>query len=132
MKRITSILALTLLTGALVAAPVSAQGSPIVPDAIYADGQLYGTILLGGLPYRNNAHSFDRLFLVPGQAPVAEAAPGNKGYNGGRWLPVPVTWNVAAYPLRSYAEVQAAATAGHITLGSPITSAAFSCPLIPR
>lgn len=130
MKRTAASLSLALLALVLVAAPAGAKGSPIVDDAIWADGSLHGTILLGDLPYRDNAHSFDQLFMVPGQAPVSEAAPGNPGYNGGRWLPTPVTWNTDPYLLTSYAEVMAAVAAGHISLGSPMTDAAFLCPLI--
>lgn len=132
MRNTFSVLAVAVLTVGLLAGPASAEGSPIVPDAIWADGELHGTILLGPLPYRDNDHSFDQLFLVPGQQAVAEAAPDNPAYKGGRWLPVPVTWNADPYLLTSYAEVQAAAAAGDITLGNPVTEAAFSCPLLPN
>jgi hypothetical protein len=127
------LLAATMLLGALAlpaaAAPGGIPGSPIVPDAIYADGRLFGTIGLGPLPYNGNAHAFDQLFMFDGQPPVAEAAPG-RGYNGGRWLPVPVMWAGEPYLLRSYAEVMAAAEAGDIVLGSPDVDGAFLCPLI--
>ena len=83
----------------------------------------------GALPYNGNDHSFDRLYMVPGQQAVAEAAPG-PGYNGGQWLPVPVTWNVDPYLLTSEDAVMAAADAGHITLGMPQYDATFLCPLI--
>jgi hypothetical protein len=63
---------------------------------------------------------------------VSEAGPGNPDYNGGRWLPVSVTWNSDPYLLTSYDEVQAAAAAGDITLGEPERDSAFLCPLIPQ
>ncbi len=137
MKRIFTAALAALAAAALVAAPAAAApggepGSPIVPDFIYADGELYGTILQGPLHYNGNPRSFDKLFLVPGQAPVSEAAPGNRDYNGGRWLPTPVTWNVAAYPITSYSQLHAAAMNGDVTIGTPITEAAFLCPLIPN
>lgn len=119
----------------LLAAPAAAArggtpGSPIVPDAIYADGELHGTILQKALPYNGNDASYDRLFLVPDQPPVSEAAPGNRDYNGGRWLPTPVEWVSAPYLLTSYADVAAAAAAGHLIVHDPVTEDAFLCPLI--
>ncbi len=137
MKRIAIVALAALMAVALVAAPAAAApggepGSPIVPDFIYADGELYGTILLGSLPYNGKPKSFDKLFLVPGQAPVSEAAPGNRDYNGGRWLPTAVTWNVTAYTITSYAQLHAAAMNGDVTIGTPMTDAAFLCPLIPN
>jgi hypothetical protein len=117
---------------ALVAGPALAAKDPIVPDAIYADGELFGTVLQGSLPYNGHDASYDLLFGVPGQQAVSEAGPGNADYNGGRWLPVSVTWNSDPYLLTSYDEVQAAAAAGDITLGEPDRDGAFLCPLIPQ
>ncbi len=135
MKRFLLVAVLAVgLTAALAAPAVAARGgvpgSPIVASAIYADGTLFGTVPQGSVPFNGNEQSFDRLYMVPGQPAVAEAAPG-AGYNGGRWLPVPVTWNVSPYPLTSSAQVLAAATAGDITLGTPQYAGTFLCPLIP-
>lgn len=136
MKRIL-ILAVAVLMAVTTAAPAFAAnpgGGPITPDFIYADGDLYGTILKGSLPYNDNSHSFDQLFLVPGQQPVAEAAPG-QGYNAGRWLPTPVT-KTATFPsghmITSAADLAMAETYGWVTIGVPDTGAAFLCPLIPN
>lgn len=137
-KLVTTLLAALLLVGAAGSGALAAQKgnqgqgqeSPIVADAIYADGRLFGTILLGDLPFNDNAHSFDKLFMIEGQPAVAEAAPG-PGYSGGRWLPVAVTWNTEPYLLTSYAAVQAAASAGDVSLGAPQHDDAFLCPLIP-
>lgn len=132
MRRIAMLALATLLllgTGATSALATPQGSPPIDPDAIYADGTLFGTIGLNPLPFNDNPHSFDTLYLVPGQQPVAEAAPG-PGYNGGRWLPVSVTWNTTPYLLTSYDAVQAAADAGDITLGAPQYEATFLCPLI--
>jgi hypothetical protein len=138
MPRLRILLAVTaLLVGALAAPALAARGgnpgSPIAPDAIWADGSLYATIGQGPLHYNGHDDSFDVLVLVPGQAPVSEAAPGNPDYNGGRWLPTPATWTGAATPLlTSYADVMAAVDAGHLVLEAPHTGAAFLCPLIPN
>jgi len=134
----TAIIALAFAVPAL-AAPGGVKGSPIIDGAILADGEAYGVILLGPLPYNGNDHSFDTLYVFPGmeQGPVAEAAPG-KGYNGGRWIPTPVTWNVDPYPLTSAAAVEAAAVVkvgqvvADVTIGAPMTDMAFLCPLIPN
>lgn len=136
----TAIIALAFAVPAL-AAPPEGKGNPIVPGLIWADGDAYGTILLGSLPYNGNDHSFDTLYVFPGeeQTPVAEAAHG-KGYNGGRWIPTPVTWNLgsmereALYPdgLTSAGAVEDAAAEGHVTIGAPMTDMAFLCPLIPN
>lgn len=132
MRRIALLALATLLllgAGAASAFASSQNSERIAPDAIYADGTLFGTIGLNPLPYNDNPQSFDELYLVPGQQPVAEAAPG-PDYNGGRWLPVPVTWNTTPYTLTSDDAVQAAANAGDISLGTPQYDATFLCPLI--
>lgn len=129
-RTVTVALAALLLVGASAGSVLAApQGTPIAPDAIYADGELFGTIGLNPLPFNDNPHAFDMLFMVPGQQAVAEAAPG-PGYNGGRWLPVPVTWNTAPYLLTSSDAVHDAAAAGDITLGAPQYDGTFLCPLI--
>ncbi len=135
MKRII-ILAIAVVMAVVTAAPAFAANngkSPIAPDVIYADGELYGTIFLGSLPYNNNPQAFDQLFLIEGQDnPVAESAPG-KGYNAGRWLPTPVS-KTASFPMgeviESYEELHAAEEAGWVVIGDANTEAAFLCPLI--
>ena len=45
------------------------------------------------------AHSYDRIYVLgDGLINVAEAKPGDRDYNGGRWMVLPVTW--AAGPRR--------------------------------
>jgi hypothetical protein len=70
--------------GSAIAAGAGGVGGP----AFYVDGTLYRTVatptdLSGtGAP----AHSFDTIYEFFGnQLNVATAAPGDKGYNGGRW-----------------------------------------------
>lgn len=135
MRRIV-IAALAALMAVATAAPSFAVDAPtdgpITPNLIYAGGELRGTILLGELPYNGNDHSFDKLFLLDGQNPVAEAAPG-QGYNGGRWLPTPVE-KTASFPdgliITSYEELAAAAYDGFVVIGEPDTANAFLCPLL--
>ncbi|HEX2029209.1 MAG TPA: hypothetical protein VHF25_14540 [Nitriliruptorales bacterium] len=139
MPRIHVVLATAALLVGVLATPALAArggqpGSPVAPDAIWADGDLYGTIAQGALHYNGNERSFDLLVMIAGQAPVAEAAPGNRDYNGGRWLPVSASWAHGGTPtlLTSYAAVRAAVEAGDLLLGTPDTEGAFLCPLIPN
>lgn len=135
MKRII-ILAIAVVMAVVTAAPAFAANngkSPIAPDVIYADGELYGTIFLGSLPYNNNPQAFDQLFLIDGQDnPVAESAPG-KGYNAGRWLPTQVT-TTDSFPdgtvIDSHQALLDAEAAGWVVIGDANTDAAFLCPLI--
>lgn len=76
----------SLATGAL-AAP--AEGATVVRgQAFYVDGGQYRTVLTPrDLPTKAPLHSFDVLYNFQGVQPaVAEAAPGQPGYNGGRWI----------------------------------------------
>jgi hypothetical protein len=88
---LVGVLALTAASAAM-AAGAGGVGGP----AFYANGQVYRTVgtptdLSGtGAP----AHSFDSLYDFGGsQLNVATAAPGDKGYNGGRWMVHPVQFN---------------------------------------
>lgn len=132
MRRISMLVLTVLVLAVGLALPAAAGGGRIAPDAIWADGETYGTFgAASALPANAPAHSFDRLFLVPGQKPVAEAAPG-LGYNGGRWLPTPVTWTATPRLITSYAELMAAVADGDLVIGAPDSAAAFLCPLIPN
>jgi hypothetical protein len=82
------------LAGVLVVATIAvgsaaAKGAGGVSGpAFYVDGELYRTV---GTPTDLShtgapAHSFDTIYEFSGSQPnVATAAPGDKGYNGGRW-----------------------------------------------
>ena len=141
-------LATTALTAALIltiAVPALADpGQPTFGPALFADGRTWGTKGTTSLPEpTNNIHSYDKLFVfangADGQLPVAEAAPGNPAYNGGRWYAHSVEWTdagAAAHAslpvLTSYAEVMLHYELGHlsITPGSG-PGAFFQCPLLP-
>jgi len=110
---------------ALATAPAAmANGAGgVTGAAFYVDGQPYRTV---GTPTDLSntgapAQSFDTLYMLPGQSlNVATAAPGDAGYNGGRWMVHLIAYNtnyattVAAHDtnlsgdLDSAAEVQAA------------------------
>ena len=125
-------LTLTLLAAVLdiAAGPVAAGGPPSL--AFYVDGARYRTV---GTPTDFSrtgapAHSFDVIYaLGEGLINVAEAAPGDRDFNGGRWIVTPVAWNSSAVQLTSAEEVEAYAAAGMLTILGPVKW--FECPVIP-
>ena len=126
---IASLGAATLL--AAVSTTALAGGPP--GPAFYVDGDLYRTV---GTPTDFSTtgapeHSFDTVYQFFGVITnVASSAPGDRDFNGGRWMVIGATWNVAPYPLYSEEEVLAAEAAGDITLtDDPIKW--FECPVIP-
>jgi hypothetical protein len=126
---LASLGAATLL--AAVATSALAGGPPGV--AFYVDGDLYRTV---GTPtdFADTGapvSSFDTVYQFFGTITnVASSAPGDRDFNGGRWMVIGASWNVTPYQLHSEEEVLAAADAGDITLTSePIRL--FECPVIP-
>jgi hypothetical protein len=129
------------------AAFVSAAGNGngaggVTGPSFYVDGEMYRTVgtptdfTRTGAP----AHSFDTIYAIDGQPNVATAAPGDRGYNGGRWRVLPVTFTdydaaVASHDdnmsgdLDSDEEIAAAVAAGDATIGDVARS--FLCPVIP-
>ena len=120
--------ALMLLTVA--ASSVAAGGPPSL--GFYVDGVRYRTVgtptdFFGtGAP----ASSFDAIYaLGNGLANVAEAKPGDRDFNGGRWMVLPVTWHTDPVQLTSAEQVLAYANAGWLTIAaSPVKE--FECPVI--
>ena len=130
--------ALVFATTALAAGAGGVSG-----PSFYVDGQLYRTV---GTPTDLSqtggpASSFDTIYEFFGLQPnVATAAPGDPGYNGGRWRVQGLTFTnypaaVAAFDanhsgnLDSDEEVAAAIAAGAATDIGVIKS--FECPTIP-
>jgi hypothetical protein len=121
------------------AAPASAAGNgeqasrkAVFAGVIYADGDLYGTNLNAPLPAPTEANrsSYDDLYLIAGQMPVAEAAPGPH-YNGGRWAVVNLAWTdpSMAVELTSKAQIDQYLEIGALTATE--AGVYFSCPLLP-
>lgn len=143
MKRLVLVFA-----GAALAAAGSAfaNGSGGVSGpAFYVDGELYRTVatptdLSGtGAP----AHSFDTIYALAGQPyNVATAAPGDREYNGGRWMVRVVSYNtswattVAAHDvnasgdLDSESEVVAALADAGAAGATAAAGPQFVCPVI--
>lgn len=96
---------------------------------IYAGDRLFQTV---GTPADLPDHGkFDTIYaLGNGLANVAEAAPGEPGFNGGRWEVRMVTFlTIAPTQFTNAADVEAAAAAGQISIGPVVRR--FECPLIP-
>ena len=136
-----SILLTCLLLPGVVASAQAAPGAPNFGEALWGDGELWGTKGTTALPAPNahNEQSFDALFVilngVDGQVPVAEAAPGNPDYNGGRWATHQVTWLQEPVLLTSHADIlyhedmdNLVIVDGTFPMGPP---AYFQCPLLP-
>lgn len=134
MKKKLSVVVLAVVLLLAVSVPAFAAG-PNFGEAIYADGIAWGTKGTTDLPAPNgnNDQSFDGLFKftngVEGQLAVAEAAPGNPAYNGGRWSEYFVTFTGTPELVTSYAQLAALEEAGLVTIVS--SGKYFQCPLLP-
>jgi hypothetical protein len=133
------------------AARAGAQ-QPNFSPSLGGDGEVWGTKGTTALPAPNehNLQSFDKLFVITnsnnpdGQLAVAEAAPGNPNYNGGRWFTHEVMWTQAGFDahgivpiLMSYMDIMIHENLGHLDIlpGSPGGPGAppdyFQCPMLP-
>jgi hypothetical protein len=144
MKALIVVLVLALATAGTALAKGGAGG--VTGPAFYVDGQLYRTVNTPtdlsktGAP----AHSFDTIYDFGGaQLNVATAAPGDRDYNGGRWMVHALAFNtswaatVAAHDandsgnLDSDAEIAAAlADAGPAGARDLGVVKMFVCPVI--
>jgi len=107
-----------------------AQG-PLGPPGglIYASDRMFKTI---GTPAILPPHgNFEPIYVLGGGlANVAEAAPGEPGFVGGRWEVRPITWlTISPTQFTNAAQIHAAADAHQISIGEPVKY--FECPLIP-
>jgi hypothetical protein len=129
MRRLSILAAAAALAVTAGVGSVAAGGPPAV--GFYVDGALYRTI---GTPTDLSGtgaprHSFDVIYALGGNlVNVAEAKPGDRDYNGGRWLVTEVIWHTAPVQLTSAEQVLAADAAGDLSIGGVIRS--FECPVI--
>ena len=108
-----------------------AGGPPHI--GFYVDGSQYRTVgtptdfTHSGAP----AHTYDAIYALGGNLlNVADAKPGDRDYNGGRWQVFGVTWHVPAYQLTSAEGVWEAQDDGDLTV-SDEPMASFECPVVP-
>lgn len=114
-----------------VAAPVLAGGPPKV--GFYIDDVLYRTVAAPtdftgtGAP----ASTYDKIYaLGNGLYNVADAKPGDRDFNGGRWAVYPVTWHTTPVQLTNDHDLLALADQGLVTIGSsPVRL--FFCNVAP-
>jgi hypothetical protein len=134
-------LALAAIPTVAFAAPGGGAGGVSGP-AFYVDGELYRTV---GTPTDLSHtgapdHSFDTIYAIPNQPNVATAAPGDPGFNGGRWMVHALEFSdydaaVDAFDangsgdLDSAAEVAAALASDYATDTGVVRQ--FECPVIP-
>ncbi|MEO8274280.1 MAG: hypothetical protein ABI620_09460 [Chloroflexota bacterium] len=119
------------LLASIGASGVLAGGPPTL--GFYVDGVQYRTV---GTPtdfFGTGApeSSFDKIYaLGSGLVNVAEAKPGDRDFNGGRWMVLPVTWAQDVTPVQYTYDWQIlqAAAAGDLTIGAPVKE--FLCPVI--
>lgn len=110
-----------------------AQGvDPVGPPGgtIYAHDETYRTV---GTPALLPDHGrFDTIYVLGDMlAAVADAAPGDMEFNGGRWEVRPITWvNISPMQFTNAEDIHTAAMNGDITIGDVVTR--FECPLIPN
>jgi hypothetical protein len=111
----------------LAATSAFAEGPP--SGMFYANDKTYRTVVTPtDLP---NVGLFDTLYLLDGGlAPVADAAPGDRDYNGGRWEARPVMFlTISPTQFTNAAALRAAAGRGEVRIGDVVKR--FECPLIP-
>jgi len=95
---------------------------------IYAHDHAYKTIgTPADLPHRGN---FDQIYVLGGElGNVADAAPGDQDWNGGRWEVHMVQWKtIGATQFTNAEDLLAAAGRGEVGIGPVVRR--FECPLI--
>ena len=140
-RRIATLTAVAAASAALAASALAAGAGGVSGPAFYVDGQLYRTVATPtDLPANAPAKSFDVIYEFFGvQTNVAEAAPGDRDYNGGRWMVHGLEFDdyeaaVAAFDANSSGdfdsaeEIEAALAAGAATDLGVVKR--FVCPAI--
>jgi len=96
---------------------------------IYANDQMFRTI--GTPALLPNHGKFDTIYVLGnGLANVADAAPGDMAFNGGRWEVRMVTFlTVSPTQYTNAMDLKAAEMRGEISVGPVVKR--FECPLIP-
>jgi hypothetical protein len=143
-KSLAPAIAAFIALGGLAASIGIATAAP-PQDAFYVDGVVYRTV---GTPTDFSGtgapdHSYDTIYDIAQQMNVAEAAPGDTDYNGGRWMVRAVIFTDEDYAaaladgnvnfngntvLDSAEEVEAALELGYASDGGIVKH--FECPVI--
>lgn len=148
MKSRVFIVLFVLLAVAATVSAVYADRAIRVAEAIWVDGELYDTILTDTTFISPPEHSTDMIYSfmmsgLGGQRSVAESAPGDRDYNGGRWDVQMVVFTpqgmeahdpdgdgMVDFELTSAEQVLEHEGLGHIIINE--ANFYFECPLLPR
>ena len=127
---------------------VAHAGATRVAEAIWGHGQLYDTVITPATFVSPPEHSTDMIYSfdmsgLMGQRAVADAAPGDRDYNGGRWsVQVAVFTDLGKEvhdtdddgyvdaELTSADQVMMMVDLGHIEVFP--ANFYFECPMLPR
>jgi len=145
-KTVFVVLCLTVVSMAA-AGPVMAKATRVA-EAIWAHGVLYDTVITPATFVSPPEHSTDTIFNfmmsgLMGQRAVADAAPGDRHYNGGRWsVYVAVFTDVGQETLDEdedgfvdFELTSADQVLHQVSLGNVEVHPAnfyFECPMLPR
>ena len=149
---ITRPIALTVVAGIALSTSVltTALAGPAtrVAGALWAHDSLYDTVLTDTAFVSPPVQSTDALYFfgmsgLEGQRSVSEAAPGDRGYNGGRWRIMVVRFTETGarvhdadgdggvdFELTNAEDVLHQQTLGHLVIEP--TAISFECPMLPR
>jgi hypothetical protein len=129
------------------AGPAMAKATRVA-DAIWAHGNLYDTVITPATFVSPPEHSTDTIFNfmmsgLMGQRAVADAAPRDRNYNGGRWSVYIAVFTAAGlqaldadmddyvdFELTSADEVLHQVSLGHVEVHP--ANFYFECPMLPR
>src|SRR5215212_5758571 len=128
-RALAAVAAVTLLAS-MGASGVLAGGPPTL--GFYVDDVRYRTV---GTPtdfFGTGAplSTYDKIFNLGTGINVAEAKPGDRDFNGGRWLVYTVTWHVTPVQYTNVEDIYAAADRGDLTI-NPEPVKAFFCNVAP-
>ena len=129
-RRVLATASAVTLLASIGASGVLAGGPPKL--AFYVDDVRYRTV---GTPtdfFGTGAplSTYDRIYNLGTGINVGEAKPGDRDFNGGRWLVYTVTWNVAPVQYTNVEDIWAAADRGDLTI-NPDPVKAFFCNVAP-
>lgn len=131
-RRMVSAAAAVTLLASIGASGVLAGGPPSL--GFYVDDVRYRTV---GTPtdfFGTGAPEFtyDKIYNIGTGINVAEAKPGDRDFNGGRWLVYVVTWAAGVAPVQytNVEQIYAAEDAGLLTI-NPDPVKAFFCNVAP-
>ncbi len=131
LRRLATGIAAAAMLLSVAATSVAAGGPPSI--GFYVDDAPYRTV---GTPTDFSrtgapASSYDHIYVLgDGLMNVADAKPGDRDYNGGRWMVLPVTWNTASMQLTSAEQVLDYASHGWLSIATAPVKL-FECPVIP-